>query len=146
MYACTDSIAPINQLTLNVNSGYRRSCELRGIRFRTSHLGYTIGCSECLDRVCFISAVVFAVNRLTMHSAVLGSYFLNERLGTLGKLGCAMCLLGSVVIVLHAPPDKPVESIEEILGYALSPGNYNSRETTINNTNALQASCFTVSL
>ncbi|RAO66252.1 uncharacterized protein BHQ10_002264 [Talaromyces amestolkiae] len=54
--------------------------------------------------------------------AVLGSYFLNERLGTLGKLGCAMCLLGSVVIVLHAPPDKPVESIEEILGYALSPG------------------------
>ena len=58
-----------------------------------------------------------------MNSAVLGSYFLNERLGTLGKLGCAMCLLGSVVIVLHAPPDKPVESIEEILGYALSPGN-----------------------
>ena len=59
-----------------------------------------------------------------MNSAVLGSYFLNERLGTLGKLGCAMCLLGSVVIVLHAPPDKPVESIEEILGYALSPGKY----------------------
>jgi drug/metabolite transporter (DMT)-like permease len=55
-------------------------------------------------------------------SAVLGSYFLNERLGTLGKLGCAMCLLGSVVIVLHAPPDKPVETIDEILGYALSPG------------------------
>lgn len=80
-----------------------------------------------------------------MTSAVLGSYFLNERLGTLGKLGCAMCLLGSVVIVLHAPPDKPVESIEEILGYALSPGNHYSRETTINNTNALQASCFTVS-
>lgn len=55
-------------------------------------------------------------------SAVLGSYFLQERLGTLGKLGCAMCLLGSVVIVLHAPPDKPVESIEEILSYALKPG------------------------
>ncbi|KAJ5725259.1 magnesium transporter NIPA5 [Penicillium malachiteum] len=51
--------------------------------------------------------------------AVLGSYFLNERLGTLGKLGCAMCLLGSVVIVLHAPPDKPVETIDEILGYAV---------------------------
>ncbi|KAL2003715.1 hypothetical protein VTN02DRAFT_2618 [Thermoascus thermophilus] len=54
--------------------------------------------------------------------AVLGSYFLGERLGTLGKLGCAMCLLGSVVIVLHAPPDKPVETIDEILGYALRPG------------------------
>lgn len=54
--------------------------------------------------------------------AVLGSYFLQERLGTLGKMGCAMCLLGSVVIVLHAPPDKPVERIDEILHYALQPG------------------------
>lgn len=54
--------------------------------------------------------------------AVLGSYFLKERLGTLGKLGCAMCLLGSVVIVLHAPPDKPVERIDEILAYAVKPG------------------------
>lgn len=55
-------------------------------------------------------------------SAVLGSYFLQERLGVLGKLGCAMCLLGSVVIVLHAPPDKPVETIDEILEYAIKPG------------------------
>ncbi|KAL4809269.1 DUF803-domain-containing protein [Aspergillus unguis] len=54
--------------------------------------------------------------------AVLGSYFLKERLGVLGKLGCAMCLLGSVVIVLHAPPDTPVETIDEILHYALQPG------------------------
>lgn len=54
--------------------------------------------------------------------AVLGSYFLKERLGVLGKLGCAMCLLGSVVIVLHAPPDQPVETIDEILHYALQPG------------------------
>lgn len=33
-----------------------------------------------------------------------------------------MCLLGSVVIVLHAPPDTPVERIDEILHYALQPG------------------------
>ncbi|RLL97097.1 hypothetical protein CFD26_102582 [Aspergillus turcosus] len=54
--------------------------------------------------------------------AVLGSYFLHERLGILGKLGCALCLLGSVVIVLHAPPDKPVETVDEILDYAIQPG------------------------
>lgn len=30
-----------------------------------------------------------------------------------------MCLLGSVVIVLHAPPDKPVEKIDVLLGYAM---------------------------
>ncbi|KAF2232022.1 DUF803-domain-containing protein [Viridothelium virens] len=51
--------------------------------------------------------------------AVLGSYFLNERLGTLGKLGCAICLIGSIIIVLHAPPDKDVETIDDILKYAI---------------------------
>ena len=54
--------------------------------------------------------------------AVLGSYFLKEQLGTLGKLGCAICLIGSVMIVLHAPPDKDIQTIDEILHYAIQPG------------------------
>ncbi|EFW18738.1 hypothetical protein DIZ76_017019 [Coccidioides immitis] len=54
--------------------------------------------------------------------AVLGSYFLHERLGILGKLGCALSLLGSVIIVLHAPPDEEIETVDEILGYAIQPG------------------------
>ena len=54
--------------------------------------------------------------------AVLASIFLKERLGVLGKLGCALCLLGSVIIVLHAPPDKEVETVDEILNYAVQPG------------------------
>lgn len=56
--------------------------------------------------------------------AVLGAYFLNEDLGTLGKLGCALCLIGSVVIVLHAPPDKEIQTVDEILQYAIHPGMY----------------------
>lgn len=56
--------------------------------------------------------------------AVLGSYFLKEELGTLGKLGCAICLIGSVIIVLHAPPDKEITTIDEILHYAIQPGTY----------------------
>ena len=54
--------------------------------------------------------------------AVLGAYFLKEQLGTLGKLGCAMCLIGSVIIVLHAPPDKEITTVDEILHYAIHPG------------------------
>ena len=54
--------------------------------------------------------------------AVLGAYFLDEELGTLGRLGCAICLIGSVVIVLHAPPDKEIQTVDEILHYALYPG------------------------
>jgi hypothetical protein len=40
----------------------------------------------------------------------------------LGKIGCAICLIGSVIIVLHAPPDREVSSIDEILNFALQPG------------------------
>lgn len=53
---------------------------------------------------------------------MLGAYFLKEELGTLGKLGCAICLLGSVIIVLHAPPDENIENVGQILDYALRPG------------------------
>jgi len=56
--------------------------------------------------------------------AVLGSYFLKEVLGTLGKLGCAICLIGSVMIVLHAPPDRDIQTIDEILHFAIQPGIY----------------------
>lgn len=54
--------------------------------------------------------------------AVLGAYFLDEQLGVLGKLGCATCLLGAIIIVLHAPPDEPVETVDKILDYAIQPG------------------------
>ncbi|KAG8528835.1 uncharacterized protein KY384_006524 [Bacidia gigantensis] len=54
--------------------------------------------------------------------AVLGAYFLDEILGTLGKLGCAASLVGSVIIVLHAPPDKEIKTVDEILQYAIHPG------------------------
>ncbi|RKF63744.1 putative magnesium transporter NIPA3 [Erysiphe neolycopersici] len=54
--------------------------------------------------------------------AVLGSYFLEEKLGTLGILGCAICLIGSLIIILHAPPDRDIQTIDEILHYAIQPG------------------------
>ncbi|KAI1490857.1 DUF803 domain membrane protein [Biscogniauxia mediterranea] len=54
--------------------------------------------------------------------AVLGSYFLKEELGTLGRLGCAICLLGAIIIVLHAPPDEDIQTIDQILHYAVQPG------------------------
>lgn len=53
--------------------------------------------------------------------AVLAAIFLREELGTLGKMGCAICLLGSVIIVLHAPSDKDIDTVDEILAYALTP-------------------------
>lgn len=42
----------------------------------------------------------------------------------MGRLGCTFCLLGSLIIVLHAPEDKPINTVDEILNYAIQPGRY----------------------
>ncbi|KAJ7600781.1 DUF803-domain-containing protein [Mycena floridula] len=53
--------------------------------------------------------------------AVLASFMLNESLHHLGRLGCALSLIGSLIIVLHAPEDKPVDTVDQILEYAMRP-------------------------
>jgi magnesium transporter len=56
--------------------------------------------------------------------AILASFLLNEELGHLGRVGCTLSLIGSLIIVLHAPEDKEVETVDEILEYAAQPGPY----------------------
>jgi len=51
-------------------------------------------------------------------SAVLSSYFLNERLNLHGKVGCILCILGSTVIVIHAPHKEEVANLSE-MGFKL---------------------------
>lgn len=52
----------------------------------------------------------------------MASIFLGEELGHLGRVGCTLCLIGSLIIILHAPEDKPVSTVDEILHYAIQPG------------------------
>ncbi|KAH6867342.1 magnesium transporter [Thelonectria olida] len=54
--------------------------------------------------------------------ALLGSYFLQEKLGVLGKLGSFTCLMGALLIVLHTPPNENIETIDQFLDYAIQPG------------------------
>ncbi|KWU41834.1 DUF803-domain-containing protein, partial [Rhodotorula sp. JG-1b] len=54
--------------------------------------------------------------------AILAAFFLGERLGKIGISGCSLCLVGSIVIVLHAPEDKEIATVDEMLEYALQPG------------------------
>ena len=120
---------PSNMLTQS--SGYRRSRQLCSIRIRAADSGDAIGGAQCFDRVSQELGIRTHTDEVADKSrrAVLGSYFLGENLGTLGKLGCAICLIGSVVIVLHAPPDKEIQTIDEILNYAVQPGELPSRQT-----------------
>ncbi|KAJ3117649.1 hypothetical protein HDU96_006079 [Phlyctochytrium bullatum] len=55
-------------------------------------------------------------------SAILSSIFLKERLDFGGKVGCAQCLLGATIIVIHAPESNATETIPEFMSYVLSPG------------------------
>ncbi|EFX70466.1 hypothetical protein DAPPUDRAFT_328302, partial [Daphnia pulex] len=47
-------------------------------------------------------------------SAVLAPKYLNEKLNILGKIGCMLCILGSSIIVIHAPKEGEIFSIQEL--------------------------------
>lgn len=49
---------------------------------------------------------------------------MNEQLNLIGKVGCAMCLVGSTVVVLHSPKEQEVERIEDLLEKIKDPGIY----------------------
>ncbi|KAK6164092.1 hypothetical protein DH2020_000956 [Rehmannia glutinosa] len=54
-------------------------------------------------------------------SAVLAHFILNEKLHQLGILGCVMCIAGSIIIVIHAPQEQPISSVQEIWNMATQP-------------------------
>ncbi|XP_074460063.1 magnesium transporter NIPA4 isoform X2 [Larus michahellis] len=55
-------------------------------------------------------------------SAILSSYLLGERLNLLGKLGCMLSLVGSTVMVIHAPEDEEVTTLDEMSSKLKEPG------------------------
>ena len=55
-------------------------------------------------------------------SAVLAHWLLNERLNAFCVLGCVLCIVGSVTIVLHAPEEQPITSLLQVWRLAQQPG------------------------
>ncbi|KAK4784882.1 hypothetical protein SAY86_019250 [Trapa natans] len=54
-------------------------------------------------------------------SAVLAHFILREKLHIFGILGCALCVVGSTTIVLHAPQEREIESVKEVWDLATEP-------------------------
>ncbi|KAF9909866.1 hypothetical protein EC991_007856 [Linnemannia zychae] len=54
--------------------------------------------------------------------AVLSSIVLKEKLPFHGKIGCALCIVGAVVIVFHAPAQAAVTDIDEFKHFVIQPG------------------------
>ena len=55
-------------------------------------------------------------------SAVLAHHLLSEKLHAFGWLGCLLCIVGSVEIVLNAPEEKEIEGVKELFAMAMRPG------------------------
>lgn len=56
--------------------------------------------------------------------ALASSYFLQERLGVLDRLAIAICLMGTLIIVLHAPPEAEIKTVAQIFHYAVQPSEF----------------------
>ncbi|KAL2491118.1 putative magnesium transporter NIPA4 [Abeliophyllum distichum] len=54
-------------------------------------------------------------------SAVLAHIILREKLHIFGILGCALCVVGSTTIVLHAPQEREIDSVKEVWDLATEP-------------------------
>eukprot|EP01018_Ginkgo_biloba_P018784 Gb_18482 [translate_table: standard] len=54
-------------------------------------------------------------------SAILAHFMLKETLHKMGILGCVMCIVGSTVIVIHAPQERSIDSVLEIWYLATRP-------------------------
>lgn len=53
---------------------------------------------------------------------MLAHFVLEEKLHIFGVLGCALCVVGSISIVLHAPQEKPIHSVKQVWQHATQPG------------------------
>lgn len=55
-------------------------------------------------------------------TTILSAIFLKERLSFVGKVGCFICIIGSVVIVVNAPEQAAVSNIQDMQHYVIAPG------------------------
>lgn len=55
-------------------------------------------------------------------TTILSAIFLKERLSFVGKVGCFMCIIGSVVIVMNAPSQSSAATIQDMKHFVIAPG------------------------
>lgn len=79
----------------------------------------TMGVGEVCNFVAYMFAPATLVTPLgaisVLISAVMAAYFLDEKLNTIGKIGCFLTAIGSTVMVIHAPKEGQIRSVDELL-------------------------------
>ncbi|KAL1491412.1 hypothetical protein ABEB36_012013 [Hypothenemus hampei] len=85
----------------------------------------TMGVGELANFAAYAFAPASLVTPLgalsVLVSAILATKFLQENLTTNGKFGCLLCILGSIVVIIHAPHEEEFESLDDLLLKVLQP-------------------------
>jgi len=55
-------------------------------------------------------------------TTILSAIFLKERLSLVGKAGCFLSIVGSIIILLNAPPQASAGTIQKFQAYVVTPG------------------------
>ncbi|XP_048851012.1 magnesium transporter NIPA4 isoform X1 [Brienomyrus brachyistius] len=86
----------------------------------------TMGAGEAVNFAAYMFAPATVVTPLgalsVLISALLSSHLLGESLNLLGKLGCILSLLGSTIMVIHAPEEEEVTTLQQMAQKLLDPG------------------------
>ncbi|XP_076836466.1 magnesium transporter NIPA4 [Brachyhypopomus gauderio] len=86
----------------------------------------TMGGGEAANFAAYMFAPATVVTPLgalsVLFSALLSSHLFGETMNLLGKLGCMLSLLGSTIMVIHAPEEEAVKTLHEMTDKLLDPG------------------------
>ncbi|CAH1646697.1 unnamed protein product [Spodoptera littoralis] len=83
-------------------------------------LGFiTMGIGEAANLLAYAFAPAALVTPLgalsVLVAAVLSSRFLKEKLNFIGKIGCFLCVIGSVIFVIHSPKSEEITTFSELV-------------------------------
>lgn len=82
-------------------------------------LGFiTMGIGEAANLLAYAFAPAALVTPLgalsVLVAAVLSSKFINEKLNFIGKIGCFLCIIGSIIFVIHSPKSEEISKFSEL--------------------------------
>ncbi|XP_059050052.1 magnesium transporter NIPA2 [Achroia grisella] len=79
----------------------------------------TMGVGEGANLLAYAFAPAALVTPLgalsVLVAAVLSSRFLDEKLNFVGKIGCFLCIIGSIIFVIHSPKSEEIQTFSELL-------------------------------
>lgn len=79
----------------------------------------TMGIGEAANLLAYAFAPAALVTPLgalsVLIAAILSSRFLNEKLNFIGKIGCLLCIVGSIIFVIHSPKSEEIKTFHELV-------------------------------